>query len=74
MSMKPSTAPRTVYSRSGNLIVLFEGKRFARKADASAHEPTSEVTVVAMPSDGGRARVKVTASDGHAEVWRSQKV
>lgn len=72
MSMKTSTDPRTVYFRSGNLIVLFEGKRFARAADASKFEAKQQVTITAMPSDGGRARVKVTRGKS-SEVWRTLK-
>jgi hypothetical protein len=70
MSMKPSTAPRTVYSRNGNLIVCFEGKYFAALAETSAVEPGASVKVENFKSDGGRARVLVKVGKV-AEVWRS---
>lgn len=70
MSMKSSTAPRTVYSRNGNLIVCFEGKYFAALAESSAIEPDTSVKVESFKSDGGRARVLVKHGKV-AEVWRS---
>jgi|RifCSPhighO2_12_1023870.scaffolds.fasta_scaffold213343_3 hypothetical protein len=77
MSMKSSTEPRTVYSRSGNLIVLFEGKRFAARADSSAFESKDQVVLTRCASDGGRARVKVTGTvpgaKVHSEIWRTSK-
>ena len=74
MSMKRSTDPRTVYSRSGNLIVLFDGKRFAKPAEGSKFEVGEDVTIEKAKSDGGRARVIVSSLEGNRkEVWRSQK-
>ena len=72
MSMKTSTDPRTVYARSGNLIVLFEGRRFSRSMDASKFEAKEQVVISPMPSDGGRARVKLTCGK-RSEIWRSCK-
>ena len=70
--MKTSTTPRTVYARSGNLIVLFEGKRYAASAESSGIEADEQVKVEAYKSDGGKARVKVTCGK-RSELWRSFK-
>lgn len=76
MSMRRSDAPRFVYVRKGFAHLCFSGKLFGHKADKSAFEKGSEVLIETMPSNGGRARIKVTSpSDPKvSEVWTSIKL
>lgn len=59
MSRKTADAPRRLYVRNGFTHVLFVGKLYGTKGETklSLDRP---VTIEQVPSNGGRARVKVT--------------
>lgn len=74
MRTTAANAPRRLYSRSGSLVLCFDGKYFGPKAKAtSKFDKGVEVTTEVLANVGKLARIRVTQkSKGHAdvvEVW-----
>ena len=73
--MKNPNAPRRVYVRKGVIHVCFNGRYFGLPVDKSEFSVAHPITAEHLPSDGGRARIKVVqkrkGKSTLTETWRS---
>lgn len=79
MSMRSSSAPRRVYTRSGSLVVCYGGVYFGPPANKETKiNSEKEVTIEVLENSGGKKRIAVTQKAGKAgkvtENWNEKKL
>ena len=78
MSMRSSTAPRRIYTRSGTNLLCFGGLYFAPPGKGETKiNPEREVHVEVLDRAGGKAHVEVSQKVGGkkvAEKWNEKHI